>query len=249
MDLNADLGESFGAWHMGDDDAMMQIVTSANVACGFHGGDPAGILATLRSAVAAGVRIGAHPSYRDIAGFGRRPMSVPAAELTAEVAYQVAALQGLARSAGGEMAYVKPHGALYNTMAADLAVADAVIDAVLLVAPDAALMGLAGSTGLARANERGLAIIAEAFVDRGYRADGTLVPRTEPGALIHDADAAAARMVTFAQEGVIEATDGSLVPLQAESICVHGDSAAAIEMATKTRAALLAAGVVVAAPA
>lgn len=249
MDLNADLGESFGAWHMGDDDAMMQIVTSANIACGFHGGDPAGILATLRSAVAAGVRIGAHPSYRDLAGFGRRPMSVPAAELTAEVAYQVAALQGLARSAGGEMAYVKPHGALYNTMAADLAVADAVIDAVLLVAPDAALMGLAGSAGLARANERGLAIIAEAFVDRGYRADGTLLPRTEPGALIHDADAAAARMVTFARDGVIEATDGSLVALQADSICVHGDSAAAVEMAAKTKAALLAAGVVVAAPA
>ncbi|GAA2524251.1 5-oxoprolinase subunit PxpA [Microbacterium mitrae] len=247
MDLNADLGESFGAWTMGDDAAMLAIVSSANVACGFHAGDPAGILATLRAATGAGVRVGAHPSYRDRAGFGRRHIEMATGDLTADVAYQLAALDGLARAAGTPLAYVKPHGALYNTMAADEKVAHAVYDAMALVTPTLPVMGLAGSAGLRWAQERGIGTIAEAFVDRGYRADGTLVPRSEPGAVLHDADVAAARMVRFVTQGVMETIDGGTIELVADSVCVHGDSPAALEMARRTRLALEAAGITVAA--
>ncbi|MGF3052439.1 LamB/YcsF family protein [Microbacterium sp. YY-03] len=247
MDLNADLGESFGAWTMGDDAAMLEIVSSANVACGFHGGDPIGIIATLTAAASAGVRVGAHPSYRDRAGFGRRYVEMASDELTADVAYQLAALDGLARAAGAPLAYVKPHGALYNTMAGNEKVAHAVYDAMQLVTPALPVMGLAGSAGLCWAAERGIGTIAEAFVDRGYRADGTLVPRSEPGAVLHDADTAAARMVRFVTEGVMETVDGGTIELAAQSVCVHGDSPSALEMARRTRAALEAAGVTVSA--
>lgn len=247
MDLNADLGESFGAWTMGDDAAMLAIVSSANVACGFHGGDPIGIMATLTAAASAGVRVGAHPSYRDRAGFGRRHIDMAPAELTADVAYQLAALDGLARAAGTRLAYVKPHGALYNTMARNDRVAHAVYDAMQLLTPTLPVMGLAGSEGLRWAQERGIGTIAEAFVDRGYRADGTLVPRSEPGAVLHDADAAAARMVRFMTEGVMETVDGGTIELHAQSVCVHGDSPAALDMARRTRTALEAAGITVAA--
>lgn len=248
MDLNADLGESFGAWTMGDDAAMLAIVSSANVACGFHGGDPIGIVTTLRAAASAGVRVGAHPSYRDRAGFGRRHIEMAADELTADVAYQLSALSGLATAAGAPLAYVKPHGALYNTMAGNEQVANAVYDAMQLATPSLPVMGLAGSPGLRWARERGIGTIAEAFVDRGYRADGTLVPRAEPGAVLHDADVAAMRMVRFVTEGVMETVDGGTIALQADSVCVHGDSPAALAMARRTRAALEAAGVTVSAP-
>lgn len=245
IDMNADLGEGFGAWQMGDDEGMLDIVSSANVACGFHAGDPLGILRTVRAAAQRGVVVGAHPGYRDLAGFGRRPMDVASDELTADVTYQIAALRGLARAADTQVRYVKPHGALYNTIATDERQARAVVDAVVAVDPSLVFMGLAGSRVLQIAADAGLATVSEAFVDRGYRRDGSLVSRREPGAVLHNADAAAERMVRLVTEGVLEAVDGSLLERAADSICVHGDSAASVEMAARTRRALEDAGVTV----
>ncbi len=236
MDLNSDLGESFGPWAMGDDTAMLDIVTSANVACGFHAGDPAGILRTLRAAVARGVAIGAHVGYRDLAGFGRRAMDVAPEDLTADVIYQIGALEGLARAAGGKVSYVKPHGALYNTIAHDPVQGDAVIAAIRAAGPDLVLMALAGSPLVGRAREAGLKVVTEAFADRAYTPEGTLVSRRLEGAVLHDPELVAARMLRLAREGVIEAIDGSLVPIEAGSICVHGDSAGAVAIARHIRA-------------
>lgn len=246
IDLNSDLGEGYGAWKMGDDEAMLDIVSSANVACGFHAGDPQGILTTLRQAAARGVAVGAHVSYPDRVGFGRRPMDVTSAELTADVIYQIGALQGLATAAGTRVSYVKPHGALYNTIAGDARQADAVIAGIREVDPGLILMGLAGAPILSRAQEAGLATVAEAFGDRAYTPQGHLVSRREAGAVLHDAKMVAARMVRLATEGVIEAIDGSTLTLKADSICVHGDSAGAVQMAQRIREGLIAAGVTVA---
>ena len=207
IDLNSDLGEGYGAWTMGDDEAMLGIVSSANVACGFHAGDPKSILATLREAAARGVAIGAHVSYPDRVGFGRRPMDVTAAELTADVIYQIGALQGLCRAAGTRVSYVKPHGALYNTIAADARQGAAVIEAIREIDPALILMGLAGAPILTQASEAGLATVAEAFGDRAYTPQGTLVSRREPGAVLHDPEAVARRMLRLATEGTIEAID------------------------------------------
>lgn len=246
IDLNSDLGEGYGAWTMGDDDAMLAIVSSANVACGFHAGDPLTIRATVDQAAARGVAVGAHVSYPDRVGFGRRPMDVTAAELTADVIYQIGALQGIARAAGTRVSYVKPHGALYNTIATDARQADAVIAAIRQIDPSLVLMGLAGTPILARAQDAGLATVAEAFGDRAYAPDGQLVSRRAPGAVLHDAEAVAARMLRLATEGVIEAIDGSVLRLSADSICVHGDSAGAVGMARRIREALVAGGVTIA---
>lgn len=246
IDLNSDLGEGYGAWQMGDDGAMLQLVSSANVACGFHAGDPVGIAATLREAVARGVVVGAHVSYPDRVGFGRRAMDVTSDELMADVIYQIGALQGMAASVGARVRYVKPHGALYNTIANDARQADAVIAGIKAIDPTLILMGLAGAPVLARAADAGLATVAEAFGDRAYTADGQLVSRREKGAVLHDPALVAARMVRLAREGVIEAIDGSLLRLRADSICVHGDSAGAVEMARAIREALVAAGVQIA---
>lgn len=246
IDLNSDLGEGYGAWKMGDDEAMLDIVSSANVACGFHAGDPQGILTTLRQAAARGVAVGAHVSYPDRVGFGRRPMDVTSAELTADVIYQIGALQGLATAAGTRVSYVKPHGALYNTIAGDPRQADAVIAGIREVDPGLILMGLAGAPILSRAQEAGLATVAEAFGDRAYTPQGHLVSRREAGAVLHDAKMVAARMVRLATEGVIEAIDGSTLTLKADSICVHGDSAGAVQMAQRIREGLIEAGVTVA---
>ncbi|MDB6181912.1 LamB/YcsF family protein [Paracoccus fistulariae] len=246
IDLNSDLGEGYGAWKMGDDEAMLDIVSSANVACGFHAGDPQGILTTLRQAAARGVAVGAHVSYPDRVGFGRRPMDVTSAELTADVIYQIGAMQGLATAAGTRVSYVKPHGALYNTIAGDARQADAVIAGIREVDPGLILMGLAGAPILSRAQEAGLATVAEAFGDRAYTPQGHLVSRREAGAVLHDAKMVAARMVRLATEGVIEAIDGSTLTLKADSICVHGDSAGAVQMAQHIREGLIAAGVTVA---
>lgn len=243
IDLNGDLGESYGAWRMGDDPAMLSVVSSANIACGFHAGDPVTILATLREAVAKGVCIGAHVSYPDLAGFGRRAMDLSPAELTADVIYQIAALQGMARVAGGRVTHVKPHGALYNTIAHDMKQGDAVITAIREIAPDLILMGLAGAPILERARDAGLGTVAEAFADRGYRSDGQLLSRREAGAVLHDPDLVARRMVRLAHEGVIDAADGSLLRLEAQSICLHGDSPGAVAMARRIREALEAAGI------
>ena len=243
IDLNSDLGESFGQWRMGDDAAMLDIVTSANVACGFHAGDPAGILRTLKAAKAKGVTIGAHVAYPDLVGFGRRNMDVASDELTADVIYQIGALQALAHVAGTQVRYVKPHGALYNTIAHDKRQALAVIEAIRAVDPNLVLVALAGSSLIELARNEGLTCIAEAFADRAYTPQGTLVSRREAGAVLHDAEQVAQRMLRLVESGTVEAIDGSITRIEAESICVHGDSPGAIQMAREVRQLLEQSGV------
>jgi len=247
MDLNSDLGESLGAWRMGDDAAMLDIVSSANVACGFHAGDAAGILRTLREAQARGVVVGAHVGYRDLAGFGRRAMDVDSADLVADVIYQIGALQGLATAAGTRVRYVKPHGALYNTIAQDARQARDVINAIRAIDPSLVLVALAGSPLIDWAREAGLRVVAEAFADRAYTPEGALVSRREKGAVLHDAAPIAERMLRLAAEGVVEAIDGSLVRIEADSVCVHGDSPGAVAIARQVRERLVQAGVTISA--
>ena len=246
IDLNSDLGENVPDRVVGDDDAMLRVVTSANVSCGFHAGSPEGIRATLAAAVERGVTIGAHPGYRDYEGFGRRSLDVDSATLQAHVEYQLGALQALAGAVGGRAAYVKPHGALYNTIVHDERQAKDVVAAIRAVDPALVLLGLAGAVVLDVAERAGLTTAAEAFADRAYAPDGSLLPRTEQGSVLHDAALVAARMVRLAQDGVVEAVDGSDVAVRAQSICVHGDSPGAVAMAASTRAALEAAGVTIA---
>lgn len=242
IDLNADLGESYGAWTLGDDRAMLAVVTSANVACGFHAGDPRTLLDTVRAAAAHRVDVGAQVSYPDLRGFGRRTLDLPADDLTADVIYQIGALQGLAAAAGTRVRYVKPHGALYNRIVHDEEQAAAVVDAIVAIDPGLALVGLPESEAGRLAEAEGLRFVPEGFADRGYRPDGTLVPRTEPGALLHDPDEIAERMLRLATEGVISAVDGTDVAVSAETICVHGDTPGAVAIARTVRAALEAAG-------
>ncbi|WP_350306692.1 LamB/YcsF family protein [Photorhabdus viridis] len=245
IDLNSDLGEGFGQWKMGDDNAMLSIVTSANVACGFHAGDPAGILQTLKAAHENQVVIGAHVSYPDLVGFGRRNMDISSNELIADVIYQIGALKGLATAAGTTVSYVKPHGALYNTIANDEHQALAVITAIREVDDNLALVGLAGSRMLDLAKEKGLRTVAEAFADRAYTPQGTLVSRREKGAVLHDTNEIARRMLQLVTEGGIDAIDGSFTRIQADSICVHGDSPGAVEMARQVKITLQQAGITV----
>jgi len=246
IDLNSDLGENTPDRIVGDDAAMLEIVTSANVACGFHAGSPEGIRSTLDAAVRNGVVIGAHPGYRDYENFGRTNVEIDSATLQAHVEYQLGALEGLARAAGGRVAYVKPHGALYNTIARDERQAADVVAAIKAIDPSLVLLGLAGGVVLEVASRAGLAVAAEAFADRAYQPDGQLVSRTQEGAVLHDATAVAERMVRFAETGVIRAIDGTDVRVDAQSICVHGDSAGAIAMATETRRMLQEAGITIA---
>lgn len=243
IDLNSDVGESFGNWAMGDDAAIFESVSSANVACGFHAGDPSGIAQTCRDAVAGGITIGAHVGYRDLAGFGRRFLDCSATELADDVLYQLGALEALARSAGGTIRYVKPHGALYNTIVHHQAHAQAVVDAVKAFGGDLPLLLLPGSIALDKAEKAGLRGVAEAFADRGYTPDGTLVSRREPGAVLHDEAEVAERMVRLATDGVLRAVDGTDVRVEAESICLHGDTPGAVAMAAAVRAGLESAGV------
>ncbi|MDE1483337.1 LamB/YcsF family protein [Xenorhabdus bovienii] len=245
IDLNSDLGESFGQWKMGNDAEMLGIVSSANVACGFHAGDPVGILQTLKSAKENQVVIGAHVSYPDLVGFGRRNMDIASHELTADVIYQIGALQGLALAAGTSVRYVKPHGALYNTIANDERQALAVIEGILVIDPNLALVGLAGSNILRLAQEKGLKTIAEAFADRAYTAAGELVSRREAGAVLHDANLVAQRMLQLVTEGGVDSIDGKFTPIKADSICVHGDSPGALDMAKQVKKVLQQAGVTI----
>lgn len=235
MDLNSDLGESFGQWRMGDDQAMLQIVSSANVACGFHAGDPEGILKTLEAAKSNHVVVGAHVGYPDLVGFGRRNMDIASAELTASVIYQIGAIQGLATAAKTAVRYVKPHGALYNTIAQDQRQATAVIDAVLAIDPQLTLVALAGSPLIQWAQARGLNTVAEAFADRAYHADGSLVSRREDGAVLHDPQLIAQRMLQLVQQGGVTSIEGTFTAIEADSICVHGDSPDAVEIARQLR--------------
>ena len=243
LDLNADLGESFGRWVLGDDAAMLEVVTSANVACGFHAGDPLTLHRTVAAAARRGVAIGAQVGYRDLAGFGRRFLDVAPDELTADVLYQLGALDGVARSVGSAVRYLKPHGALYNRIVDDEVQAGAVVAAVRSYDPAMPVVGLPGSVFLRLAGEAGLPVVREAFADRAYTAAGTLVSRREPGAVLSDPDAVADRMVTLVRSGVIEAITGEQVPVAIDSICVHGDSPGAVAMATAVRTSLAAAGV------
>ncbi|CDH05705.1 putative lactam utilization protein [Xenorhabdus bovienii str. oregonense] len=245
IDLNSDLGESFGQWKMGNDAEMLGIVSSANVACGFHAGDPVGILQTLKSAKENQVAIGAHVSYPDLVGFGRRNMDIASHELTADVIYQIGALQGLALAAGTSVRYVKPHGALYNTIANDERQALAVIEGILVIDPNLALVGLAGSNILRLAQEKGLKTIAEAFADRAYTVSGELVSRREAGAVLHDVNLVGQRMLQLVTEGGVDSIDGKFTPIKADSICVHGDSPGALGMAKQVKKVLQQAGITI----
>ncbi|SDF30546.1 UPF0271 protein [Blastococcus fimeti] len=246
VDLNADLGEGFGIWRLGDDDALLQVVTSANVACGFHAGDPGTMRRVCAGAAAAGVAVGAQVSYRDLAGFGRRFIDVEPTELADDVLYQLAALDGIARTSARRVRYVKPHGALYNATVTHEQQARAVVDAVVAYDPALAVLGLPGSALLRAAEAAGLRPVPEGFADRGYTADGGLVPRREPGALVSDPAEVAARAVRMAVEGTVLAVDGSTVRADVASICVHGDTAGAVELARAVRTALEQAGVTLA---
>ncbi|MFJ6538958.1 LamB/YcsF family protein [Paenarthrobacter sp. NPDC091711] len=243
MDLNADLGESFGSWTMGDDASMFRIVSSANVACGFHAGDPLTMLDSCRAAFELDVRVGAHVGYRDLAGFGRRSLDMTFDELFGDVLYQLGALDGMAHAVGASVDYVKPHGALYNRIVRDAEQAEAVVAAVHAYDPGLPVLGLPGSAWLTLAEESGHPVFREAFVDRAYLPDGTLVPRTQEGAVLHDPDAVVAQAVRLATRKEVLAIDGTVVPVQADSLCIHGDTPGAVNMAAAVREGLEKAGV------
>ena len=246
IDLNSDVGEGFGQWRIGDDEAMLGTVSSANIACGFHAGDPTGIRRTLAVAATNGVVVGAHVGYRDLVGFGRRDLDVEPVDLIADVIYQIGALQALATSVGTRVSYVKPHGALYNRIAHDEKQARAVVTAVAEVDQSLVLLGLPDSVVLRLAQEAGLRTAAEAFTDRAYTPTGQLVSRRLEGAVLHDAEVISERIVGLVQTGTIQAIDGSVIRLQADSVCVHGDTAGAVEAAVAIRRRLREAGVVIA---
>ncbi|MFJ7333342.1 LamB/YcsF family protein [Streptomyces sp. NPDC101110] len=243
IDLNADLGEGFGRWRLTDDEQLLSVVTSANVACGFHAGDAATMRRVCELAAERGVRIGAQVSYRDLAGFGRRAMDVPPAELTAEVAYQIGALEVFARAAGARVAYVKPHGALYNRVVRDEEQAAAVVDGVLLADTALPVLGLPGSRLLELAGKAGLPVVTEAFADRAYTDEGTLVPRTLEGAVVTDPDAVVERSLGLARSGEVVSRSGTRVEVRARSLCLHGDTPGAVQLARRVRERLEASGV------
>jgi UPF0271 protein len=242
INLNADLGESFGAWTMGEDAALLGVVNSANIACGFHAGDPLVMRTTVRMALAAGVGLGAHPAYPDLQGFGRRPMTLAPAELEAVILYQVGALAGMAAAEGGKLSHVKPHGALNNQACEDAALADVVARAVRAFDPGLILLAPALSELQAAGQRAGLPVAAEIFADRAYTDVGTLVPRSRPGAVIHDPDAVVAHVLRMLQAGGIVAASGKLLPTAMHSICVHGDTPGAVDNARRLRTALQAKG-------
>ncbi|MGY1641961.1 LamB/YcsF family protein [Geodermatophilus sp. SYSU D00703] len=243
MDLNSDLGEGFGQWQLGDDDALLGIVTSANVACGFHASDPSIMRRVCARAAEAGVAIGAQVSYRDLAGFGRRFMDVEPDELTADVLYQVGALEAFARVAGSRVRYVKPHGALYNAIVGHEEQAAAVVRAVVAYDRGLPVLGLPGSAWLRLAEEAGLTVVREAFADRAYTPEGTLVSRRSPGAVLHDPAEIAARCLAMARGEPIADVEGNPLRIDPDSICVHGDTPGAVAIARDVRAALTDAGV------
>ena len=238
IDINSDLGESFGAYTMGNDAEVLRYVTSANIACGFHASDPLTMQKAVRQAKEAGVKIGAHPGYPDLVGFGRRELKVSPAELKAMVIYQVGALQAVCKAEGTKLHHVKPHGAMYNMAAKDEKLADAIAEAVAAVDGSLVLVGLSGSCMKAAAEKHGLAFSAEVFADRAYEDDGSLVSRTKPGAMIEDEDLAIRRMLHLLETGTIESSNGKEIRLEADTICVHGDSPKAVLFAKKLREAL-----------
>lgn len=247
IDLNSDLGEGYGPWAMGDDAAMLALVSSANIACGGHASDPETMYQTLRLATENGVSIGAHPGYNDPLGFGRRVIPMAPAEVGRMVAAQIGSLQAVAALAGASVGYVKPHGALANLAADDRAVADAIAGAVKAISPNLALLAISGTELEHAARAMAIPVYSEVFADRGYTPAGRLVPRSQPGAMIHDPDQAVARLLRFLETGRMPVVGGDPIPLAAQSICVHGDSPGAVGMARDIRAGLAAAGVTIAA--
>ena len=245
VDLNADMGESFGRYRL-DDVELLETVTSASIACGFHAGDPVTMREAVTAALQHGVVIGAHPAYPDLAGFGRRDMALAPNEIEAIVVYQVGALQGVCASVGARLRYVKPHGALYNRAARDAAAAEAIVRAIGSVDRSLALLGLAGSAMINAAEKLGVRAVNEVFVDRAYRRDGSLLPRSETGAVLTDVDAVAERALRMVTTGSVEAVDGSVLQVRAESLCTHGDGVHAAEMVRAVRRRLEERGVVVA---
>ncbi len=245
IDLNADLGEGFGRWRLTDDEQLLSVVTSANVACGFHAGDAATMRRVCELAAERGVRIGAQVSYRDLAGFGRRAMDVPPDELAAEVAYQIGALEVFARAAGVCVSYVKPHGALYNRVVHDEEQAAAVVEGVLLADAALPVLGLPSSRFLKLAERAGLPTATEAFADRAYTEQGTLVPRTQADAVITDAEAVVERSLGLARFGMVTSHSGTRIPVRARSLCLHGDTPGAVDLARRVRARLESSGVAV----
>jgi UPF0271 protein len=239
MDLNADLGESFGRWELGDDERLVEQITSANVACGFHAGDYLVMERTVALCRRAGVAVGAQPGYPDLLGFGRRAMAFEPDEVESMVRYQIGALEAFCRAHGVELHHVKPHGALYNQAAGDPALAAAIATAAARFSRSLLLYGLASSTPMAQAAaDAGIRFVPEAFADRRYLRDGSLQPRSEAGSLITDPTQAATQAASIAVDGAVTAVDGSRVPIRAETICCHGDTPGAVEIATAVRAAL-----------
>lgn len=248
VDLNADIGESFGIYSLGHDSALMPAITSANVACGFHAGDPGVMRATVELAREHGIAVGAHPSFPDLVGFGRRELNASPREVEDLVAYQIGALGAIASAQGVRLRHVKPHGALYNMAARDAALADAVARATAAVDRSLILFGLSGSELVAAATRHGLQAASEVFADRAYTQDGRLVSRALPGAVVHGASQVVQRALGMVRERTVLATDGSRIQLDVDTICVHGDTPGAAELARHLRTALTAAGVDVRAP-
>lgn len=238
IDLNSDMGEAFGAWKMGDDRALLKAISSANIACGFHAGDPRVMLATVEACVEAGVAIGAHPGFPDLVGFGRRTMQCTPAEIRADVMYQIGALQAICRAVGVPLHHVKPHGALYNMAATDYEISVSIVDAIAATMDHPLLYAQPGSETARAANDAGMAVAFEVFADRAYLADGQLAPRSMPGAVLHDIDAITRRALSMVHGESIPTIDGSEIILQSDTICVHGDTPEAVGIAVCLRSAL-----------
>lgn len=238
VNLNSDLGESFGAWNMGDDAAMLAVVTTANIACGFHAGDWSVMQTTVAEAVKNGVSIGAHPSYPDLQGFGRRPMTMDAREVEALMAYQIGALMGVAATGGAKVTHVKPHGAINNKAATDADLAAAIARGIRGVSKDLIFLAPAGSAMIEAGRKANLPVAQEVFADRNYDDNGNLVPRGQPHAMVHDSDEALGNVLRMVQEKAIVSVSGKRIPCAVDSICVHGDSPGAVAMARHIRAGL-----------
>ncbi len=241
IDFNCDMGEGFGAWRMGEDEGIISCVTSANIACGFHAGDPGWMRATVRLAEAAGAGIGAHPGFPDLRGFGRRNLSASPAEVRDDAVYQIGALTAFTRAK--RLQHVKPHGALYNMAVGNADLARAICDAVLETDPRMLLVVLSGSKWVEIATSMGVRVAREVFADRAFNADGTLVARSRPGAVIHDTGAVVERSLRMVTEGRVTATTGEEVAMQADTICLHGDTPGAVEIARALKAAFTRAGI------
>lgn len=245
IDLNSDLGESFGRWSLGDDALVLRNITSANVACGYHAGDPGVMRRTVRAARDAGVAVGAHPGFPDLVGFGRRSMAATPGEVEDFVLYQVGALAAIAAAEGVRLQHVKPHGALYNMAIRDRGLADAIARAVASLDRSLILFGLPGTELLRAGEAAGLRVAPEGFADRAYEPDGSLTPRGTPGAVIHDAQHVVRRAVRMAREGVVQASDGHDIPMHVATICTHGDTPGSHELTRRIREGLTSAGLTV----